>query len=89
MTHMGHMLSMTLYLRRSLILAQLQPFDLVALDIKLQEHRDSRINNVRMHMGWIAQVADSFTKWLIQYVMCCDDCYLIDCCKDKTKEWMN
>ena len=43
--------------------AQLHPFDLVALDIKLQEHQDSRINNIRMHMGWIAQVADSFTKW--------------------------
>ena len=43
--------------------AQLQPFDLVALDTNLQEHRDSRINHVRMHMGWIAQVADSFTKW--------------------------
>ena len=43
--------------------AQLQPFDLVALDTDLQEHRDSRINHVRMHMGWIAQVADSFMKW--------------------------
>ena len=43
--------------------AQLQPFDLVALDIDLQEHRDSRINHVRMHMGWTAQVADSFMKW--------------------------
>ena len=31
--------------------AQLQPFDLVALDTDLQEHRDSRINHVRMHMG--------------------------------------
>ena len=43
--------------------AQLQMFDLVALDTDLQEHRDSRVNHVRMHMGWIAQVADSFTKW--------------------------
>ena len=43
--------------------AQLQPFDLVALDTNLQECQDSRINNIRMHMGWIAQVADSFTKW--------------------------
>ena len=43
--------------------AQLQPFDLVALDTNLQEHQDSRVNHVRMHMGWIAQVADSFTKW--------------------------
>ena len=43
--------------------AQLQPFDLVVLDTNLQEHSDSRINHVRMHMGWIAQVADSFTKW--------------------------
>ena len=43
--------------------AQLQPFDLVALDTNLQEHRDSRVNHVRMHMGWIAQVADSFMKW--------------------------
>ena len=43
-------------------LAQLQTFDLVALDTNLQEHRDSRINYVRMHMGWIAQVADSFTN---------------------------
>ena len=43
--------------------AQLQPFDLVALDTKLQECQESGINNVRMHMGWIAQVADSFTKW--------------------------
>ena len=34
--------------------SQLQPFDLVALEIDLQEHRDSRVNNVRMHMGWIA-----------------------------------
>ena len=42
--------------------AQLQPFDLVALDTDLQECRDSRVNQVRMHMGWIAQVADSFTK---------------------------
>ena len=32
--------------------AQLQLFDLVALDTNLQEHRDSRINHVRMHMGW-------------------------------------
>ena len=31
-------------------LAQLQPFDLVALDTNLQEHRDTRINHVRMHM---------------------------------------
>ena len=43
--------------------AQLQLFDLVALDTDLQEHKDSRVNHVRMHMGWIAQVADSFTKW--------------------------
>ena len=43
--------------------AQLQPFDLVALDTNLQEHRDSRINHVRMCMGWIAQVVDSFMKW--------------------------
>ena len=43
--------------------AQLQLFDLVALDSELQEYQDSRINNIRMHMGWIAQVADSFTKW--------------------------
>ena len=43
--------------------AQLQSFDLVALDTDLQEHRDSRVNHVRMHMGWIAQVADSFMKW--------------------------
>ena len=42
--------------------AQLQPFDLVALDTDLQEHRDSRINHVRMYMGWIAQAADSFMK---------------------------
>ena len=42
---------------------QLQPFDLVTLDTNLQEHWDSRVNHVRMHMGWIAQVADSFTKW--------------------------
>ena len=42
--------------------AQLQPFDLVALDTELQECWDSRINSIRMHMGWIAQVADSFTK---------------------------
>ena len=46
-----------------LYFAQLQPFDLVALDTNLQVHQDSRINHVRMHMGWIAQVADSFTKW--------------------------
>ena len=46
-----------------LYFAQLQSFDLVALDTDLQEHRDSRINHVRMHMGWIAQVADSFMKW--------------------------
>ena len=43
--------------------AQLQPFYLVALDTNLQQHRDSRINHVRMHMGWIAEVADSFMKW--------------------------
>ena len=43
--------------------AQLQPFDLVALDTNLQELRDTQFNNVRMCMGWIAQVADSFTKW--------------------------
>ena len=43
--------------------AQLQPFDLVALDTDLLEHRDSRISHVRMHMEWIAQVADSFMKW--------------------------
>ena len=46
-----------------LYFAQLQPFDLVALDTDLQEHRDSRINHVRMHMGWNAQVTDSFMKW--------------------------
>ena len=43
--------------------AQLQPFDLVASDTDLQEICDSQVKNVRMHMGWIAQVADSFTKW--------------------------
>ena len=43
--------------------AQLQPFDLVALDTNLQEHRDSRINHIRIHMGWNVQVADSFIKW--------------------------
>ena len=43
--------------------AQWQPFDLVALDTNIQELRDTQINNVRMHMGWIAQVTDSFTKW--------------------------
>ena len=43
--------------------AQLQLFDLVTLDTDLQEHQDSRINHIKMHMGWIAQVADSFTKW--------------------------
>ena len=56
------MLFMMLYLE-ILYFAQLQPFDLVVLDTDLQEHRDSRINHVRMHMGWIAQVADSFKKW--------------------------
>ena len=40
--------------------AQLQPFDLVALDTDLQELWDTRINNVRMRMGWITQVTDSF-----------------------------
>ena len=40
--------------------AQLQLF--VALDIDLQELQDTQINNVRMCMGWIAQVTDSFTK---------------------------
>ena len=44
--------------------AWLQPFDLVALDTNLQEHLDSRMNHIRMHMEWIAQVGDSFTKWL-------------------------
>ena len=43
--------------------AQLQTFDLVALDTNLQELRNTQINNVRMCMGWIAQVRDSFTKW--------------------------
>ena len=57
------MLYMTLHLQRSLILLSWQLFDLVALDTNLQEYRDSRINHVRMHMGWIAQVADSFMKW--------------------------
>ena len=46
-----------------LCFVQLQPFDLVALDSNLQEHRDSRVNHVRVHMGWTAQVADSFMKW--------------------------
>ena len=44
--------------------AQLQPFNLVALDTDWQEHLDSRMNHIRMHMEWIAQVGDSFTKWL-------------------------
>ena len=44
--------------------AQLQPFDLVALDTNLQEHLDSRMNCIRMHIDWIAQVGDSFRKWL-------------------------
>ena len=44
--------------------AQLQPFDLVALDTNLQEHLNSRMNHIRMHIEWIAQVGDSFTKWL-------------------------
>ena len=44
--------------------AQLQPLDLVVLDTDLQEHLDSRMNCIRMHMEWIAQVGDSFTKWL-------------------------
>ena len=43
--------------------AQLQPFDLVALDTNLQKHQDSQVNPVRMHMRWIAETADSFTKW--------------------------
>ena len=44
--------------------AQLHPFDLVALDTNLQQHLDSRMNCIRMHMEVIAQVGDSFTKWL-------------------------
>ena len=44
--------------------AQLQPFDLVALDTNLQGHLDSRMNHIRTHMEWIAQVGDSFMKWL-------------------------
>ena len=43
--------------------AQLQTFDLVPLDTNLQEHLDSRMNHIRMHMEWIAQVGDSFIKW--------------------------
>ena len=42
--------------------AQLQLFDLVALDTNLLEHWDSRVNQVRMNMGWIAQVADFLHK---------------------------
>ena len=44
--------------------AQLQLFDLVALDTDLQEHLDSRMNHIRTHMEWITQVGDSFMKWL-------------------------
>ena len=44
--------------------AQLQPFDLIALDTDLQEHLDSRMNCIRTHMEWITQVGDSFTKLL-------------------------
>ena len=36
--------------------AQLQPFDLVALDTNLQEHRDSRVNHVRMHMDGLLKL---------------------------------
>ena len=63
MIRMGCMLFMTLYYAEIPYFAQLQPFDLVALDTDLRELRDTQINNVRMSMGWIAQVTDSFTKW--------------------------
>ena len=43
---------------------QLQLFDLVALDTDLQEHLDRKMNCITTHMEWIAQVGDSFTKWL-------------------------
>ena len=30
-----------------------------------------------------------FSVTVIRYDSVCDDCYLIDCRTDKTKEWMN
>ena len=44
--------------------AQLQPFDLVALyTMSCRSAKIAELITSRMHMGWIAQVADSFTKW--------------------------
>ena len=43
--------------------AQIEPFDLVALDTDLQEHMHSRMSHINTRKGWVTQITDSYEKW--------------------------
>ena len=42
--------------------AQLQPFNLVALDTDLQEHLDDRVNQISAKTDWVTKLTDSYTN---------------------------
>ena len=44
--------------------AQIELFDLVTLDIDLQEHLDNRMSHINMRKEWVTQITDSYAKWI-------------------------
>ena len=44
--------------------AQIEPFDLVAVDTDLQEHLHNRMSHINMRKGWVTQITDSYEKWI-------------------------
>ena len=44
--------------------AQLTPFDLVALDTDLQEYLMDRSSCINMRWDQVAQISDSYSKWI-------------------------
>ena len=44
--------------------AQLTPFDLVTLDTDLREHLVNRSSCINMRWDQVAQISDSYSKWI-------------------------
>ena len=44
--------------------AQIEPFDLVALDIDLQEYLESRTSHINVRKEWVTQNTESYAKWI-------------------------
>ena len=43
---------------------QLTPFDLVTLGTDLREHLEDRSSHINMRQDQVAQISDSYSKWI-------------------------